>query len=95
MKISLNWLKDYVSVNIPAEQLSQKLTMSGLEVEKIFSIGGDTVFELEITPNRPDCLNMWGMAREVSAILNKTPKWPQAGRMVLPRNKCDIKVLDR
>lgn len=95
MKISLNWLKDYVSVNIPAEQLSQKLTMSGLEVEKISSIGGDTVFELEITPNRPDCLNMWGMAREVSAILNKTPKWPQAGRMVFPRNKCDIKVLDR
>ncbi len=95
MKISLNWIKDYVSVNISAEQLSQKLTMSGLEVEKISSIGGDTVFELEITPNRPDCLNMWGMAREVSAILNKTPKWPKAGRMVLPRNKCDIKILDR
>ena len=31
---------------------------------------GDTVLELEVTPNRPDCLSMVGVAREVAAILN-------------------------
>ena len=29
---------------------------------------GDTVLDLEITPNRPDCLSMVGMAREVGAM---------------------------
>lgn len=31
----------------------------------------DTVIDLEITPNRPDCLSMRGMAREVGAIYDK------------------------
>ncbi len=35
---------------------------------------GDTIFELEITPNRPDCLSVSGMARELGAILEQTPK---------------------
>lgn len=34
---------------------------------------GDTIFELEITPNRPDCLSHSGMARELGAILAQTP----------------------
>lgn len=95
MKISLNWLKDYVSVGISAEKLSYKLTMAGLEVEKVDKVSGDTVFELEITPNRPDCLNMIGIAREVSAILNKTLKLPKAVKGGIPRKKCSIRVLDK
>ncbi len=66
MKISLNWLKDYVSTNIAADELAHKLTMAGLEVEAVESIKGDKVFELEVTPNRSDCLNMIGVSREVS-----------------------------
>ena len=37
---------------------------------------GDTVLDLEITPNRPDCLNMLGLARELSAILDKDLRLP-------------------
>jgi phenylalanyl-tRNA synthetase beta chain len=37
MKLPLNWLKEYVEVNIPAEKLAEKLTMTGLEVESIES----------------------------------------------------------
>ncbi|MBA4250332.1 MAG: phenylalanine--tRNA ligase subunit beta [Chlorobiaceae bacterium] len=36
MKVSLNWLKDYVDLNgIPQEQLIEKLTLAGLEVEGV------------------------------------------------------------
>ena len=35
---------------------------------------GDTVFELEITPNRPDCLSYIGIARELSAYYNQPLK---------------------
>ena len=36
----------------------------------------DTVFELEITPNRPDCLSHIGIARELGAYYNKEVKYP-------------------
>lgn len=37
---------------------------------------GDHVIEFEITPNRPDCLSMIGMARETAATFNRDLKWP-------------------
>jgi phenylalanyl-tRNA synthetase beta chain len=36
----------------------------------------DTVLELEITPNRPDCLSVAGVAREVAAVTGKESTWP-------------------
>jgi phenylalanyl-tRNA synthetase beta chain len=36
----------------------------------------DTVIELEVTPNRPDCLSMAGVAREVAAITGKQATVP-------------------
>lgn len=95
MKISLVWLKDYLNVNLPAEKLAHRLTMSGLEVEKIESVAGDTVLELEITPNRPDCLNLLGIARELSAVLNKTLRYPRARRIKIPAKKANISILDK
>ncbi len=40
MKISYNWLREYVDVTAPPEELAEMLTMAGLEVETIESIGG-------------------------------------------------------
>lgn len=37
----------------------------------------DWVLELEITPNRPDCLGLIGIAREVAALTGKKVKYPQ------------------
>lgn len=91
MKISLNWIKDYVSIGITLDSLVHKLTMAGLEVEKISEVGGDTVLELEITPNRADCLNMVGMAREIGAVLNKNYDFPSIKKIKFPTQKCDIK----
>ena len=36
----------------------------------------DVVFELEITPNRPDCLSHIGIARELAAYYNKKVTYP-------------------
>lgn len=35
MKISLNWLKSLININLPTEELCHRLTMSGLEVEGV------------------------------------------------------------
>ena len=47
----------------------------GTDIKEELSLLGE-VMELEITPNRPDCLSIIGMAREASASLNKVLKYP-------------------
>ncbi len=68
MKVSLNWLKDYVPIKGSAESLSELLTMAGLNVEKLERVKDDTIFEIEITTNRPDWLSHIGVAREIHAV---------------------------
>jgi phenylalanyl-tRNA synthetase beta chain len=41
MRLSLNWLRDYVDIDMSAEELSRLLTMAGLEVEELTPIGQD------------------------------------------------------
>jgi phenylalanyl-tRNA synthetase beta chain len=78
MLISLNWLSDYVAVTLPAEQLARKLTEAGLPVEGIERVGDDTVLNVEVTSNRPDCLGHLGVAREVAALTGQTLRMPDA-----------------
>jgi len=68
MKASYEWLREYVDIKIRPEVLAEKLTMSGLEVGKIEKFGTDTIFEIEITANRPDCLSILGIAQEAAAV---------------------------
>ncbi len=39
MRVPLSWLKDYVEITLPVEQLAEKLTLAGLEVEQITYVG--------------------------------------------------------
>ena len=78
MKLSYNWLKDYVDITLDPEKLRDMLTMAGVNVASLEKMGSDYIFELEITANRPDCLNMIGLAREVAALLGKKLKTPKA-----------------
>ena len=39
MKVSLKWLRDYVNIILPPEELAERLTMAGLEVKAIQTIG--------------------------------------------------------
>lgn len=74
MKISLKWLKKYIDFNISAKELSHRLTLSGLVVEKEEFVEDDTVFELEIMPNRPDCLSFFGHCKRAFRYLGKSLK---------------------
>ena len=68
MKVTYNWLKDFVDISLKPKELADKLTMAGLEVVSLEEFEGDHVFEIEITSNRPDWLSVIGIAREVAAI---------------------------
>ncbi|HET7101561.1 MAG TPA: phenylalanine--tRNA ligase subunit beta, partial [Terriglobia bacterium] len=71
MKVSLNWLKEFVDVPADARRLKADLTSVGLNVESFHPVGDDVVFEVEVTTNRPDCLSHYGVAREVAALYRK------------------------
>ncbi len=77
MRVPIEWLKEFVDFTLSPEELSLKLTMIGLEVEAVEKVGDDTVFEVNVTPNRPDCLSILGIAREVSAMLGIPLKFPE------------------
>ena len=72
MKVSFNWLKEFVEIPTQPRQLKADLTMVGLNVESVAAVGDDWVLEVEVTTNRPDCLSHYGVAREV-ATLYRTP----------------------
>lgn len=77
MRISFEWLKDFVDINISPEKVAETLTMTGLEIEGMEKIDNDVVFEVNVTPNRPDCLSIFGIAREISAALGLPLKNPE------------------
>ena len=74
MKVTYNWLKDFLNIEVAPQVLAEKLTMAGLEVVSFEATQGDFVFEIEITSNRPDWLSVLGIAREVAAITGKKLK---------------------
>lgn len=95
MLTTLSWLKDYTEITLAPKSLGDKLTEIGLGVEKISKIQNDTIFELEITPNRPDCLSIIGVAREIAAIENTKIKYPKLKTDLKPTAKIlplDIKT---
>jgi phenylalanyl-tRNA synthetase beta chain len=88
MKVTYNWIKDFVEVDISPEQLADKLTMAGIEVKAVDPKDGDFVFEIEITSNRPDWLSVLGIAREVAAVTGKKLKtFASAPKVELLRTK--------
>jgi phenylalanyl-tRNA synthetase beta chain len=96
MKVTYNWLKDFVDIKISAEQLVDKLTMAGLEVAASEAKKGDFIFEIEVTSNRPDCLSVVGIAREIAAIAGKklriaTSCKLQATRKILSPESCGLR----
>src|SRR6202030_2494594 len=68
MKISPQWLRDFVDLNVNYHQLADDLTLAGIAVESVSGEGDATIFEMDITTNRPDAMNHYGVARECSAI---------------------------
>ena len=68
MKVSYNWLKEFVDVAASPEEVASRLALSGTNVASIESGAHGEVIDAEITSNRPDCLGMLGIAREVGAI---------------------------
>jgi phenylalanyl-tRNA synthetase beta chain len=74
MKLSPQWIRDFVDLAVDDRRLAEDLTNVGIAVEGISRTGADTVFEMEIGTNRPDAMNHYGVAREAAAIYDSPLK---------------------
>jgi phenylalanyl-tRNA synthetase beta chain len=71
MKLLLSWARDFVDIAIPANDVADTMALRGFEVASVEHIGDDdAVIDFEVTANRPDCLSVIGLAREIAAAYN-------------------------
>jgi len=68
MKVVYNWMKDFVDVTAPPEELASRLALSGTNIGGVENGPHGAVLDAEVGSNRPDCLGHYGIAREVAAI---------------------------
>lgn len=76
MIVSWNWLRDYLRLEMSVDALADKLALSGLNHESTEDVGGDLAIDLEVTSNRPDCLNHLGIAREIGVLFGIPVRYP-------------------
>jgi len=69
VKVLVSWLREFVPVTASAVEIAHAMSVRGFAVEGIESIGDDSVLDFEVTANRPDCMSVLGMAREVATAL--------------------------
>lgn len=93
MKVPVEWLKEHVDIGVSIDEIADRLTMAGLEVEEIDHVspvevkkhGGeglgveDRVLSTTVTPNRGDWLSIIGTAREAAAVLGEARRVEDPG----------------
>jgi phenylalanyl-tRNA synthetase beta chain len=92
MKVPISWVKDYVEITLPLEELAHALTMAGLEVEEIRYVG------LPVPQNQTEDVNAgqpraetkilglaWDADKIVTAAVLEVMPHPNADRLVLCR----------
>lgn len=85
MKVLLSWIREFVDVPEPAEQIGKLMSVRGFPLEGLEPVrlalserseskGDDVVMDFDVTANRPDCLSMIGIAREIATAYQRPLK---------------------
>ncbi|MGB9235031.1 MAG: phenylalanine--tRNA ligase subunit beta [Terriglobales bacterium] len=91
MKISPSWLRDFVDLPVDYRRLADELTLAGVAVEGVSGDDESTVYEMEITTNRPDAMNHYGVAREASALYD-LPLRPIEPKLPAAHGKSEVSI---
>jgi phenylalanyl-tRNA synthetase beta chain len=95
MKVLFSWLKDFVDVPGSATDVAARMSVRGFAVEGIDGSGDDAVIDFEVTANRPDCLCVLGLAREVAtayALPLREPAEDVALATLFPADRTEVSV---
>ncbi len=90
MLISYNWLRELTETALTPLELRERLTMVGLAIDAVGEIGGDSVIDVEVPSNRPDCLSHLGIAREVAVIERSKVQRPKSKVFAMSGSAADL-----
>jgi phenylalanyl-tRNA synthetase beta chain len=68
MKVLLSWLREHVDVPGTPQEIGERMSLRGLALEGIETVGDDAILDFDVTANRPDCLSVRGIAREIATV---------------------------
>ncbi len=72
MRFVSGWIREFVDIPADERKLADDLTMAGIAIDSVgVAENGETVLEADVTTNRPDALNHYGVAREASVIYDR------------------------
>lgn len=94
MKISLQWLNDYIELKLSAEQIAEILSDLGFPCAGIEHLSDDAVIDVEVTSNRGDCLSYIGIARELSVVTSKPLKLPNVELLESKKQACEFAAVE-
>ena len=100
IKISDNWLREYLKTEASPVDIAKLLSLCGPNVEYLVKAGEDYVYDIEITTNRVDQFSVLGIAREAAAILNNNGFKAEfiQPKIILPkieRNFVNLEISDK
>ncbi len=70
MKVPLSWIREFVDVKASADEIGTLMGVRGLALEGLEAQGDDVVMDFDVTANRPDCMSVIGIAREIATAYN-------------------------
>jgi phenylalanyl-tRNA synthetase beta chain len=77
MLFSTRWLAAYVDLPEDVQELARRLTAAGHAIDGIEEKGDDVLLDVEVTTNRPDCMNHLGLAREIAVLYDRPLRVPE------------------
>ncbi|MBU1126986.1 MAG: phenylalanine--tRNA ligase subunit beta [Patescibacteria group bacterium] len=84
-----SWLREHLKTTASPKEIAKALSLCSQSVERIKKQKDDYLYEIEITTNRPDCLSVYGIARELASIL---PQFGHNAKLVpIAQEKKEIK----
>ena len=95
MKVLLSWLRDFVDVSGGAEDIAATMSVRGFAVEGLEPLhDDDAVIDFEVTGNRPDCMSVVGIAREVATAFQVPLREPALHLFPLKSvDRADVEVV--
>jgi len=82
IKITHNWLLEYLETNASPEEIRDYLSLAGPSVESVVRFNSDWIYDIEVISNRVDYASIVGIAREAAAIL---PRFGKTAKLKLPK----------
>ncbi|KKP79570.1 MAG: Phenylalanine-tRNA ligase beta subunit [Candidatus Levybacteria bacterium GW2011_GWB1_35_5] len=91
IKIVDSWLREYLDTRESSSQIAKELSLSSVSVERVEKVDNDSIYDIEVTTNRPDLMSIMGIAREASAVL-KNAKFNDLKTKTIPNSSTKFPI---